>query len=207
MKKRWIACTVFIVLFMVILVSILMGRTLYIDTLIRGIIPNLRSDFFTKIFKILTYLGDKYFIALLVVVISGILYFKKYKAYAFVNCLNLFNIFVLNKGIKYLVRRERPLDMLIEKDGYSFPSGHSMLSIGIYGLLIYFICKSNMSKKMKTILTTILSIIIVVVGYSRIYLGVHYPSDIFGGYLITAAYLIIFIAIIDTKLFKKVAKK
>ena len=207
MKKRWIACTILVVLFMVILVSILMGRTLYVDTLIRNIIPNLRSDFFTKIFKVVTYLGDKYFIALLVVAISGILYLKKYKAYAFVNCLNLFNIFVLNKGIKYLVRRERPLDMLVEKDGYSFPSGHSMLSIGVYGLLIYFICKSNMSKKMKTILITVLSIIIVAVGYSRMYLGVHYPSDIFGGYLITAAYLIIFITIVDTKLFKKVAKK
>lgn len=207
MKKRWFACAICVVLFIVILVSILMGRELYIDNLIRNIIPNLRFDFCTKIVKVLTYLGDKYFMVLLVLAISGILYLKKYKAHAFVSCLNLFNIVILNKGIKYLVKRERPLDMLIEKDGYSFPSGHSMLSIGVYGLLIYFICKSNMSKKVKTLLVTILSIIIVIVGYTRLYLGVHYPSDIFGGYLITAAYLIVFISIIDTKLFKKVAKK
>ena len=207
MKKRWLVCGISFILFMVILVSILIGRELFIDNFIRGIIPNLRTDFLTKLVKIITYLGDKYFLALLVVAISGILYLKKYKAYAFVNFLNLVNIVILNKGIKYLVRRERPLDMLIEKDGYSFPSGHSMLSIGIYGLLIYFICKSNMSKKKKAIFTTILTLIIVVVGFTRLYLGVHYPSDVFGGYLITLAYLMVFIAVVDKKLFTKVAKK
>ena len=95
MKKRWIVCVTLVALFMVILVSILMGRELFVDNLIRGIIPNLRTDFFTKIVKVLTYLGDKYFMVLLVLVISGILYLKKYKAYAFVNCLNLFNIVIL----------------------------------------------------------------------------------------------------------------
>ena len=76
MKKRWIVCGISFVLFMVILISILLGRELFVDNFIRGIIPNLRTDVLTKIVKIVTYLGDKYFLALLVVAISGILYFS-----------------------------------------------------------------------------------------------------------------------------------
>ena len=207
MKKRYVLCGGLVVLFFVILISILMGRTLFIDTTIMNMMANIRGEGLTKIVKIITLFGESKLILVLVVALAGIFYFTKHKADAYMMCLNLFNIVILNKGIKYLVRRERPLDMLIEKDGYSFPSGHSMLSIGIYGLLIYFICKSNLSKKVKTILTVILSVIIILVGYSRMYLGVHYPSDIFGGYLITAAYLIVFITIADAKMFKKVAKK
>ena len=93
--------------------------------------------------------------------------------------------------------------MLIEEDGFSFPSGHSMLAIGIYGFLMFLIYKSNLEKKYKTILMTLLTIIIVVVGLTRMYLGVHYPSDIIGGYLIIGAYLIVFISIINEKVYKK----
>lgn len=203
MKKRYVLCGVLVVLFLVILISILLGRSLFIDNTIMNIMVGMRHDGLTKVVKILTILGDKKFILVLVVAISAALWFSKHKADAYMMCLNLFNIVVLNKGIKYLVRRERPLDMLIEKDGFSFPSGHSMLSLGVYGFLMFLIYKSNLSKKYKTILMTILTITIILVGLTRMYLGVHYPSDVIGGYLITGAYLIVFITIINAKVYKK----
>lgn len=203
MKKKYFLCGVLVVLFFVILISILMGRTLFIDTTIMNIMANIRGEGLTKIVKIVTLFGESKLILVLVVAIAAIFYFTKHRADAYMMCLNLFNIVILNKGIKYLVRRERPLNMLIEEDGFSFPSGHSMLSIGVYGFLMFLIYKSNLEKKYKTILMTLLTIIIVVVGLTRMYLGVHYPSDVIGGYLITGAYLIVFISIINEKVYKK----
>ena len=189
--------------FLVILLSILFGRSLFIDNLVYP--ANLRSDLLTKVCKVVTILGDKYFIAALVVLIAGILFLKKKRKTSILLCFNLFNIVVLNKVIKYLVARPRPANMLIEKDGYSFPSGHSMLSIGVYGFLIYLICKSNLSKSLKRCLTIVLSLIIFIVGITRLYLGVHYPSDVLGGYLLSFAYLLVFITIVYDK--KKDLKK
>ena len=202
MKKRYILCGVLVVLFMVILVSILTERSMFIDTKIMGILPNFRGDTLTKIFKLITLFGESKIILVLVIVIAGILFFTKHKADAYMMCLNLANIVILNKGIKYLVRRPRPLNMMVFEDGYSFPSGHSMLSIGVYGFLMYLIYKSNLEKKYKVIFMTLLSIIIVLTGISRMYLGVHYPSDVIGGFLITGAYLIVFISYIDRKVYK-----
>ena len=200
-NKRWYLFGVLIVCFLVILISILMGRNLFIDNLIYP--NNLRTDFLTKIVKVVTILGDKYFIAFLVLVIAAILFVKKKRRTSILMCFNLANIVILNKVIKYIVARPRPATMIIEKDGFSFPSGHSMLSIGIYGFLIYLVNKSNLSKKFKNCLTIVLSLIIVLVGFTRLYLGVHYPSDIIGGYLLTGAYLITFITLINRKSLKK----
>lgn len=204
MKKRWILVSVLAILFLIILVSILMGRTLYIDG-IRDILINHRNDISTNIFKFLTIFGEKYFILALVVILAGIFFITKYRKDSYMMVLNLVNIIILNKGIKYIVRRERPISTswLVEEDGYSFPSGHAMLSIGVYGFLIYLIYKSNLKIVYKRILITALSILVVLVGISRIYLGVHYPSDVLAGYIITTIYLIVFVAIINTKIYKR----
>lgn len=186
-----------ITLFLIILVSVIFKKELYIDNLIIPIITSMRSGIMTAIFKIITILGDKYFIALLVVCIAAFLWVKKKRFTAAVLVINLADIVILNKVVKAIVKRPRPIDMLIEKDGYSFPSGHAMLTIGVYGLLIYLINKSRLDDKIKKISTIVLSIIILLVGITRIYLGVHYPSDIIGGYLLSFAYLMIFILAID----------
>jgi len=201
MKKRYILGIVCLILFLIILVSILIGRNLFIDDIIINFISSFRNPTDTKIsiVKMITLLGDKYFIAALVVIIGFILYVFKHKEAAYMLVLNLVNIVILNKGIKYLVQRPRPVNMLIEKDGYSFPSGHSMLSLGIYVFLMYLISKTNIKQVYKNIIYIILSIIILVVGFTRLYLGVHYPSDVIAGYLITTVYLIIFITYLNRK--------
>lgn len=212
MKKRWILVSVLAVLFLVILVSILMGRNLFIDNILIDFIFRFRNDTNTNILKILTLFGEKYVVLGIVIIIAGILFLAKYRKDSYMFLLNLFNIVVLNKGIKYLVRRDRPIstNWLVEEDGFSFPSGHSMLSIGVYGFLIFLIYKSNLKLLYKRILITILSIIILIVGISRIYLGVHYPSDVLGGYIITTIYLVVFITVINVKVYKrswKISKK
>jgi undecaprenyl-diphosphatase len=97
------------------------------------------------------------------------------------------------------VQRPRPEEYrIINESGYSFPSGHSMVSMAFYGLLIYWIIKHVENKYYKYILVTLLGMLIILIGTSRIYLGVHYTSDVIAGFLIAFSYLIIFISIIES---------
>ena len=76
-----------------------------------------------------------------------------------------------------------------------FRHGHSMASMAFYGLLIYFAYRYIENKKLRAIVCTSLSILIPLIGFSRIYLGVHYTTDVIAGFLISTAYLIIFTSI------------
>lgn len=82
------------------------------------------------------------------------------------------------------------------KVGYSFPSGHSMVSMAFYGFLIYLIYNNIKNKYIKWILICSLSILIILIGISRIYLGVHYTSDVLAGFLLSISYLVIYTRIV-----------
>ena len=112
--------------------------------------------------------------------------------------INLIIVTLLNQGMKFILQRPRPTEYrIIEETGYSFPSGHSMVSMAFYGLLIYLIYKHIENKYLKWLLISILSLLIVLIGFSRIYLGVHYVGDVIAGFLFSIAYLILFIKSIN----------
>lgn len=90
---------------------------------------------------------------------------------------------IFNNIFKLIFRRNRPLIIaLITESGYSYPSGHAMISILFFGTISYVISNSNI--KYNKIIRWSLAIFIILIGISRIYLGVHYASDIIGGYLL-----------------------
>ena len=94
--------------------------------------------------------------------------------------------------LKPIFGRIRPVDInLIEETSYSFPSGHSLTAMAFYGFIIYLIYKSNL--KYKKLLITLLSILILLIGLSRVYLGVHFITDVLGGFTFSIFYLILFI--------------
>ena len=111
---------------------------------------------------------------------------------------NLVIITVLNQLLKRILQRPRPTEFrIIEETGYSFPSGHSMVSMAFYGYLIYLIYKYVENRYVKWISIVLLSILICAIGVSRIYLGVHYTSDVLGGFLVSISYLILFISTVN----------
>ena len=117
--------------------------------------------------------------------------------------LNLALSFILNRILKLIIARPRPPRLrLVIENGYSFPSGHSMVSFAFYGFLIYLINKNLKNKKIKYPLIILLSLLILLIGISRIYLGVHYVTDVLGGYIIGLIYLIVFIKILKKKKIK-----
>ncbi|SFF99291.1 undecaprenyl-diphosphatase [Halobacillus alkaliphilus] len=118
--------------------------------------------------------------------------------------VNMIGISALTKGLKLLFERQRP-EVLDEYDGtgFSFPSGHSTGSMVFYGFLIYLIVISPLRKGWKWLINSILGILILCVGLSRVYLGVHYFTDILAGFLFGLAWLMICIAALEVTLWNQ----
>lgn len=103
----------------------------------------------------------------------------------------------LNEIIKYWVRRPRPVDhRIIPETGYSFPSGHSMNNMAFYGFLIVLVFWFVQRKWLRWLIAAVLAAVVVAIGLSRIYLGVHYPSDVLAGWLFAIAYVDLYAAVV-----------
>ena len=188
-----------LILFSVICYGVLSYDSLVIDTKVYSFIAdNLMSDGITSVLKVITELGGVAFI-----VLAGVLIFMFCKKIRWFVTFDLVGVTLINQVIKHIVRRPRPNVLrLVEEDGYSFPSGHSMVSMAFYGIIIYLVYKNVTNKYLKWTLITLLSLLILSIGFSRIYVGVHYFTDVVGGFLLGLAYLIIYINIYNKKVGK-----
>lgn len=156
------------------------------------------SDTTLPIAKFITNFGGVIWLIVLAITLFIILCIFKNKLMGFFVVLNLALSGALNQLLKHIVQRPRPTEYrLINESGYSFPSGHSMVSAAFYGLFIYLIFKNVKNKYIKWGSITFLSILIISIGVSRIYLGVHYTSDVLAGFLISISYLVIYTSIIN----------
>ena len=162
-----------------------------IDDFVYSLVKPLISNDMTNIMQFITFFYDPIWCILLSCLM--ILFVKNKKiSKAFI--LNLILVFLLNYVLKILFSRNRPADInLIVETGFSFPSGHAMMSLGIYGFLIYLLLLSDKNKISKIIGTCFLILLIFLIGISRIYLGVHYATDVIAGFVISASYLLLFI--------------
>ena len=173
---------------------ILISKTGIIDNNGYKFISNHINDTNTIIAKTFTFLGSTFFITTLCVLS---LFFKKYRISIISNTLIVVGVSQL---LKRVIRRARPLNIaLIEETGFSFPSGHSMVGFAFYGFIIYLIYKSNLNKKLKILLIILFSLLILNIGLSRIYLGVHFTTDVLGGFILAMLHLILFIELIYKK--------
>ena len=135
-------------------------------------------------------------------IVGSVLFFKKreYKSIIFLCSIPLVT-FLLNCIIKPLVHRPRPpfeMQLVIHPHSFSYVSSHSLVTICLWGMVIYFVCK-YCKNKIWRYFGIILSVIwILFVGVSRIWLGVHNPTDVIGAYLLG-----LFLLSVYTKLFSK----
>ena len=152
------------------------------------------SDFVTPIAKFITNFGGAIFLSIATIALLLLIKNKKIGLSIF---SNIVIITILNQLLKRILRRPRPTEFRIDEEtGYSFPSGHSMVSMAFYGYLIYLIYRYIENKYIKWLLIVLLSILICLIGISRIYLGVHYTSDVLGGFLLSISYLVVYISLI-----------
>ena len=190
--------------FLVLAILVLCDYKFKIDGF-NNVVANNRNGFWTGFFKIFTHLGVFYVVAGLVLVGAILLWFvaKNKRMSLFMLACFAFTC-IANFILKRVIRRIRPEHlMLIEESGFSFPSGHSMMSFVLFAMLIYFVYKTIKNKVFKISLISLCAVLTIMVGFSRIYLGVHYLTDILAGWLITLAVVLTFIWAYNSNLFRK----
>ena len=196
MKKKTLLITNLLIIIIIIFLELKFNNKLTsYDLVVSNIIWGIRTPLLTSIMKIISFLASTKFIIVVLIIYIFIhrdVYFP----------LNMSISTIINTVLKRIIKRSRPSNILVIEKSYSFPSGHSMASMSFYGYIIYKVIESKINKSYKIALTLFFSILILLVGFSRIYLGAHYLSDVICGYLISLEYLVIYITIL-----KNVTKK
>lgn len=199
MKKylKWIICFISLIIFLVLGILVLTKNDIYLDSVVYNFISKYISNDLTSILKSLTHLSGTFIVILITLLV---LIFYKNKKYGIFMAIDLILITLFQYILKFTFLRVRPIDInLIEETGYSFPSGHSLTAFAFYGFIIYLIQTSKLNKRSKNIYTILFSIIILVVGLSRVYLGVHFFTDVVGAFCFSLGFLIIYTHIIKGK--------
>lgn len=174
-------------------VAIMIGnkRIVRFDEVYISAVQGLESPGWTSVMKFFTFIGSGEVVALLALVLVAFLYVVlKHRSELILFVWVTGGSGLLNIVLKLLFHRERPtLHRLIEETGFSFPSGHSMAAFAFYGIITYLLWRHITGRWGRSILVILCLLFILAIGISRIYLGVHYPSDVLGGYLASAAWL------------------
>jgi membrane-associated phospholipid phosphatase len=151
------------------------------------------SDVNTHIMEAFTFLGTHYFlIPANIVMIAYFLFIRKHKWYSIkIPVISIGSLLIMSL-LKQIFHRARPMTPLMEEArGLSFPSGHAMMSFVFYGLILYIIWEEVKNKPLRYFLAFLLLLLIFFIGISRIYLRVHYASDVCAGFSLGLLWLVI----------------
>jgi len=163
---------------------ILRRDVVYLDEIISWFVYSFRNPVLTEIMKFITFLGSGYWLSTITVLTIGYLIIRKHKRPALLFGLSLIACAGLNLALKHFVDRPRPyMSPLVIENTTSFPSGHAMNSFVFYFTLVYFIYHYARNQYVLSKYLAIAISVVSLVGLSRVYLGVHYPSDVAAGYL------------------------
>jgi undecaprenyl-diphosphatase len=182
-----------LIIFVFIARLVLADKISGFDNKVYNLIIKMKCEPVTMFFKLITKCCSIWFVALLTALI---MIFGKDKKKAYYIALNLLLCFLLNQLMKGIFARERPTGInMLNLSSYSFPSGHSMLSVAFYGFIGYLFLHSRRDKKIRIVVILTTMVLAFLIGVSRIYLGVHYASDVLAGFVLSLAYLILFVSI------------
>lgn len=194
MKRKIIILSIFV---SILFVGLILTENIdWFDTSIYNKLMSVETPKVTNLFIILS---DIIYLLILICFLFWI--FFRNKRVSFLVSFNLGLSFIVSYILKELFKRTRPIGIaLVVEHGYSMPSSHAMVSISFFGLLFYYIYKNFEPGKFKKFLLSFLLFYIFMIGISRIYLGVHYASDVLLGFTFGLIYLIIFVRIFEKEL-------
>jgi undecaprenyl-diphosphatase len=175
-----------------------------LDTRIENLLFAFRDAGMVKVFLWITLLGKPQTVFLFTVITAMILWFKKMKFYIMPLLVTITGSVIFTYLSKIAFHRVRPDVAVYAENSFSFPSGHATIAVAFYGFLMYLFIHTTKQwgKKVNIFFAGLL--LIIAIGFSRLYLGVHYLSDVWAGYLVGALWLIVSISIVEWKQFGRV---
>ena len=194
---KWIIFFLFFVIFLAIAEDVFEQEIFEFDSVVYNFLVNNRNEALNNFFKIITQFGSA--LVLIIITILCVIFIRD-KKYKILVPANLVTIAIINIVLKNFFLRPRPNELrLIEETGYSFPSGHAMASTAFYGLLINIVHEKVENKILRNTICIMLGLLILLISISRIYVGVHYTSDVIAGTCFSIAYLILITRLIKSQ--------
>jgi undecaprenyl-diphosphatase len=184
-KKFFISIIFSLIGFGIIAGLIKTGYIKGFDSFVYKNIAKLISANMTIAAKSATFMGTNVtYIAIIVICFVIGIKFRRWLTYASLMAINLLLCWLANEGLKQIFRRPRPnIHRIVQVSDFSFPSGHSMVSFCFYGFVLCLVIANSRDNIKKLLLSVLIPILVLSIGFSRIYLGVHYTSDVLAGLL------------------------
>jgi len=181
-KKLVLASIISFLIFIFVLIEIFYGGFLVnLDLKISFLVTKIQNPIFTGLAKAMDLIFDTKSLIVVFIIISVFLFCQNHKRKSIFFVLTMLANVILLYLIKGLVARARPLNPLVVNNDFSFPSGHAASSVVFFGLLAYFVFSKSKNKDLRFFIVLVSVFIILLIGFSRIYLNVHWFSDVIGG--------------------------
>ena len=175
--------TFFLILFLVVLLEVLNNGTLVqLDLFLNMAMPQIRTSFFTSLSILIDVIFDLISMIIISILLSVFLLRRYCKKFALFFSMTILVDALVLLVLKEIIMRPRPLNGIISKTDFSFPSGHTADAVVFFGFLTYLIMHKSESRAIKGITISISSFMILLIGFSRIYLNAHWLTDVIGGF-------------------------
>lgn len=179
----WLLFLGCVIVFLYIGSQIAAGDELGIDEAAFGFAADIATPWLNRFIEILTFFASRQFLTpAALLLIAYFLFIRKHRWYSLKVPVVALGSITLNIILKYFFDRPRPLMPLVEASGLSFPSGHSMVAASFYGLIIYLAWKHIERPVLRYFAVGFLVAFVIVIGFTRIYLRVHYATDVLAGF-------------------------
>ena len=177
------------------------GDTIRYDQRFADWLHHRATDPLTDVVRVLTWSGNGAFLALVVAVAVLVLWRSNLMIDAVFVLLAFAGAEVITFGMKQGFRRDRPFfeDPLATASSFSFPSGHALVSLAVYGSIALVVARHTRSRRLAAAVLAVAAIWILAIGFSRLYLGVHFLSDVLAGYAAGAAWLALLYVSIEVR--------
>ena len=176
-----------------------------LDSVLLNSINNFSTHLLNVTMPIMTDIGSPLVVLLMTLVFAALFVYKNERYRALVLLVSVPGALLANLILKTVFARERPnlITQLVHETGYSFPSGHAMASAVLAIALVAVLWNSRW--RWWGVVAS--SCFVIFIGYSRLYLGVHYPSDILAGWMLSAGWVVIVVALLKSKLASVVLRR